>query len=541
MGTAWMNRLGTLLNKALPIKGMSRAPARRRLGYERLEERAMNAVGTGYRVVLDPGHGGSNIGTAGIESRVAEKTLTLDMAARVERILKSYDFAVELTRRGDYDPSFYDRTTLGNTFHADFFLSIHFNGYSQSGQRGTEALVMATNVNLNDDYSFGDSLTRWTTQSFVAPQNRGVRVTDTRTGVLMDERLGNTAQNHPVVSALLEVESISSNRDVDRYFNIGPNVAANRDRVARNIAQAIVESTQTILPPRDTENPRVYYAYVSPSPVTAGQAATIGWAASDNQRVDHVGLYLYRNGQPFDLRPYGGVDNSPSAAAQTLSNVGYFTWQVPGSLPIGDGYEFKVVAWDAAGNRAFALTSRFQVLASAVGTPSLSVSAVSSSQLNLNWSNVANEDGYYIYLRDNSQTFLIATVGRDTTSYLMSGLAPNTSYVFYVMAFNAVSSASSNIQWGTTLAAQLSSPGTLYSWFSAANVMEFAWSDSNIETSYTLLEWLNGSWRPIQYLSANVTRTSITNPSRGTHFYLVVATYGSQNAYSNNYVTMYVP
>jgi N-acetylmuramoyl-L-alanine amidase len=99
-------------------------------------------------VVLDPGHGGDEVGSA--SNGVVEKHPNLDMAFRVEQVLIAQGFDVVLTRREDvraaeqvagYTATRSDlqaRLDLANAADADVFVSIHSNGSSDPGQRGLE-------------------------------------------------------------------------------------------------------------------------------------------------------------------------------------------------------------------------------------------------------------------------------------------------------------------------------------------------------------------------------------------------------------------
>ncbi|HWC29655.1 MAG TPA: N-acetylmuramoyl-L-alanine amidase [Dehalococcoidia bacterium] len=99
-------------------------------------------------VVLDPGHGGDEVGSA--SNGVIEKQSNLDMALRVEQLLIDHGVDVLLTRRGDaraanqiagYTAARSDiqaRIDLANSAYADVFVSIHSNGSTDAGQRGVE-------------------------------------------------------------------------------------------------------------------------------------------------------------------------------------------------------------------------------------------------------------------------------------------------------------------------------------------------------------------------------------------------------------------
>jgi N-acetylmuramoyl-L-alanine amidase len=85
-------------------------------------------------VILDPGHGGSDTGTRG--RRSVEKTLTLDLAKRVERYLEADGLAAVLTRTSDRNVGLDDRVDFAKSKRADLFVSIHFN--SGGGAEGIE-------------------------------------------------------------------------------------------------------------------------------------------------------------------------------------------------------------------------------------------------------------------------------------------------------------------------------------------------------------------------------------------------------------------
>jgi len=77
-------------------------------------------------VVIDAGHGGSDSGAVG-QNKVYEKTVNLDVALRVEKLLKAKGVTVLMTRTTDKALVLADRPKLGNNSGADLFVSIHCN------------------------------------------------------------------------------------------------------------------------------------------------------------------------------------------------------------------------------------------------------------------------------------------------------------------------------------------------------------------------------------------------------------------------------
>ena len=68
----------------------------------------------------------------------------------------------------------------------------------------------------------------------------------------------------------------------------------------------------------------------------------------------------------------------------------------------------------------------------------LTATAVSSSQINLAWTDTsANEDGFKIERSNNGSSWSqIATVGPNTTTYSSTGLSANKTYYYRVRAYN---------------------------------------------------------------------------------------------------------
>ena len=92
------------------------------------------------RVVIDPGHGGHDPGARG--NGVSEAALVLDVATRLEALLKRQNVEVVLTRRGDTYVALEERTAVANKSAADLFLSIHANTNAVQSVRGIETYFL---------------------------------------------------------------------------------------------------------------------------------------------------------------------------------------------------------------------------------------------------------------------------------------------------------------------------------------------------------------------------------------------------------------
>ncbi len=107
-------------------------------------------------IVIDPGHGGGDSGTA--HNGLVEKTLTLDIAQRLKALLVAQGWTVRMTRETDIDPLSADllakmhtdgkpnaddraylqtRCDVANNAGARLFISIHINSAPNDTARGT--------------------------------------------------------------------------------------------------------------------------------------------------------------------------------------------------------------------------------------------------------------------------------------------------------------------------------------------------------------------------------------------------------------------
>lgn len=92
------------------------------------------AAGSNRVIVLDPGHGGSNLGTRSATDGRYEKDFTLDWARRLTPLLEQNGWRVFLTRTNDAEMSLLERTEFADACEADLFLSLHFNASGGSSE-----------------------------------------------------------------------------------------------------------------------------------------------------------------------------------------------------------------------------------------------------------------------------------------------------------------------------------------------------------------------------------------------------------------------
>jgi len=77
-------------------------------------------------VIIDPGHGGDDIGAKG-KKGVMEKDITLAIAFKLSKILRERGYKVVMTRYSDTFVPLKERTGIANNNKGDIFISIHVN------------------------------------------------------------------------------------------------------------------------------------------------------------------------------------------------------------------------------------------------------------------------------------------------------------------------------------------------------------------------------------------------------------------------------
>jgi N-acetylmuramoyl-L-alanine amidase len=93
-------------------------------------------------ICIDAGHGGRDSGAHSTAFNLTEKSLNLDVARRLEKLLQGKGFKVFLTRDGDRFIPLEKRSAIANNGKADLFISIHFNASESSAAQGVEIYIV---------------------------------------------------------------------------------------------------------------------------------------------------------------------------------------------------------------------------------------------------------------------------------------------------------------------------------------------------------------------------------------------------------------
>jgi len=128
------NRMPASVNAALaPVKAAPVAALA-----AKASDRPLPARTGKFRIVLDPGHGGWDLGTVGRQG-LLEKDLVFDVTQRLGKLLQTrLGSEVMFTRTGDTYLPLDQRADFANQTQADLFVSVHANYSSSAAARGVE-------------------------------------------------------------------------------------------------------------------------------------------------------------------------------------------------------------------------------------------------------------------------------------------------------------------------------------------------------------------------------------------------------------------
>ncbi len=241
---------------------------------------------------------------------------------------------------------------------------------------------------------------------------------------------------------------------------------------------------------------------------------------------------------------------SPSSGFAQIATVGanVSSYANTGLSP-NTTYYYRVRAYNGAGNSGYSNTAS-ATTQSALSPPAppsgLSASAVSSSQIDLAWTDNSNNEGGFKVERSLSASSgfaQVATVAGNATSYSDAGLAPDTTYYYRVRAYNAAgNSAYSNTAGATTGPAASTVPAAPSNLTAtgASDRIHVTWVDnSSNEDNFDLWRKQDGSyWLPLVKPPANTTSYTDCNVLSGvTYSYAIRAQNEVGSSDWSNYVS----
>jgi V8-like Glu-specific endopeptidase len=203
------------------------------------------------------------------------------------------------------------------------------------------------------------------------------------------------------------------------------------------------------------------------------------------------------------------------------------------TIPAGNYYVGWIIdatgaetEYDESNNTGVITSNLLAVLPAAPG--SLTATSISTSQINLSWTDVAGETGYKIERSPNgfSGWTQIGTTPANDTTYSSTGLNPGTEYFYRVRAYTTAGDGDySPTDSAFTYVAAPASLTAIGKW----KMITLNWSNVLGETGYKIERSPNGvnGWTQIATVGANVTKYTNTGLSDGTTYFYRVRGYNA--------------
>jgi N-acetylmuramoyl-L-alanine amidase len=202
-------------------------------------------------VVIDPGHGGIDDGTK--YYGLAEKDVTLDVAQRLERVLKGLRVETVLTRRDDVYVSLPERAEIANRLEEEnsniIFVSIHFNQAAAENVDGIETYYADQKIPPPADWTWVGFFNRPDNENLDRGENLAADVQGALTSRMMAVNRGIKSRSLYVVrhtrmpAVLVEGGFLSNKMENQMLRNDGY-----RDRLAQGLAAGILSYIQGMHP-----------------------------------------------------------------------------------------------------------------------------------------------------------------------------------------------------------------------------------------------------------------------------------------------------
>jgi N-acetylmuramoyl-L-alanine amidase len=129
-----------------------------------------------YKIVIDAGHGGQDLGCKSADGAVNEKDINLAIAQAVKQINNNKNIEIVLTRDNDYFDDVIAKAALINNQKVDLCVSIHCSDAGNDQQlNGTEIYVASPKNNkalMNESHSLAQSVNGIMKNDFT---NRGIK------------------------------------------------------------------------------------------------------------------------------------------------------------------------------------------------------------------------------------------------------------------------------------------------------------------------------------------------------------------------------
>ena len=162
--------------------------------------------------------------------------------------------------------------------------------------------------------------------------------------------------------------------------------------------------------------------------------------------------------------------------------------------------------------------------------------AVSSSQIDLDWTDVSGETGYLVERTTGHGWKDLSETGADVTSHADTGLEPGTTYTYQIVAIYGAEDSPASREASATTAIDPPGSTTLEAVVLSPTEVRLTWADVATETGYRIERSLDGAaWTQVGTAGQGATTFTDTGLSAGTtYYYRVVATNSAGDSPASN-------
>lgn len=167
----------------------------------------------------------------------------------------------------------------------------------------------------------------------------------------------------------------------------------------------------------------------------------------------------------------------------------------------------------------------------------LDLTALSSTQIKLTWTNPAGSLGTLIYTWNGSESVLLAHVAKGVATYTASNLTPNQTQWFSVEAYDSTTEAQSSWASITTPADAITAPTNVRVAASTENSITLAWTNGTGETGYRVYQWNGSSSVLVGATTPSAPAYTVTGLTAGVSYYFYVQAYNATNSVSTSWMS----
>jgi len=193
-------------------------------------------------------------------------------------------------------------------------------------------------------------------------------------------------------------------------------------------------------------------------------------------------------------------------------------------------YYYRIFAYNDVGNSNYSNTASVTTILNIPEAPLyLGANTFSSTEITLSWTDASsNETGFKIERSTNQVIWTqIATVSANETTYLDTGLTPQTTYYYRIRAYNAAGNSSySNVDNSATLQAPPAAPINFDVTVLSTSSVKLTWTDvATDETGFVIDVSTDGglTWYSREVKTPNLNQFTDTALNLGTYSYRVFA------------------